>query len=59
MKERNQLARKVEEDKVMIEMMQVWAATKNKVKMEQRRRAESARIMTRNPGIPFEKYIKK
>lgn len=53
------MARKVEEDKVMIEMMQVWAATKNKVKMEQRRRAESARIMTRNPGIPFEKYIKK
>jgi len=26
--------------------MQMWASNKNKIKIEQRRRAESARIMT-------------
>lgn len=40
-------------------MMKVWAATKNRVKIQQRRRAESARIMTRNTGMQFEKYVKK
>lgn len=39
--------------------MQLWAATKNRVKIEQRRRAESARIATKNPGMTFEKYTKK
>lgn len=38
---------------MMVEMMQVWAATKNRVKIDQRRRAESARMMTKNTGLPF------
>ena len=44
---------------MMTDMMQVWANAKNKIKNEQRRRAESARMVTRNTGITFNKYAKK
>lgn len=57
--EKNAAIRAVEEDKIMSEMVQAWAAAKNKIKHEQRRRAESARIMTKNTGINFNKYAKK
>lgn len=40
-------------------MVQAWAAAKNKIKHEQRRRAESARIVTKNTGINFNKLVKK
>jgi hypothetical protein len=40
-------------------MMQVWANAKNRIKVEQRRRAESARMTTKNTGITFDKYKKK
>jgi hypothetical protein len=33
--------------------MRMWASTKNKVRIEQRRRAESVRIMTKKIGLPF------
>lgn len=49
--ERNNFVRKKEEDEIMKEKMLEWARDKSRAKREQKRRAESARIVTQKLGI--------
>jgi hypothetical protein len=57
--ERLSAIRQAEEEKTMGDIMRKWAGTKTRLIIEQRRRAESARMMTKNIGTQFERYSKK
>lgn len=47
------IVKQVEEDKQLEELMKQWGGARNKILNEQRRRAESARIMTKPVGKMF------
>lgn len=55
LKLRNNIVAQVQEDIKMEQMMRQWGAAKNKIANEHRRRAESARIVTKSVGKNFDR----